>query len=244
LPQVSAVSASWSYGYASNTVTIVNEESQLAQFVAQGKVFFASSGDAGQAPGYGPSYPAASDWFTSVGGTTVHAVSPSGGSPADTAWLFSGGGPSPWAAMPSWQSAFIGSDQVAANTRERAVPDVVAVADPLHSPVATYFKQRWTLEGGTSVGAPAWAGIAALLGQQLADNGTSLAARVAAAPGGFNALLYRSNLLAGADPALQPLAGGTTFFQGTTCATCSVVPGYNDVAGLGTPDVAQLVLGF
>lgn len=243
LPQVSAVSASWGYGYASNASMIVNEDSQLAQFVAQGKVFFASSGDSGQIPGYGPTYPAASNWFTAVGGTTIHAVSANGG-PADTAWVFSGGGPSPWVAMPIWQSDFIGAAQVAANTRERAVPDVVAVADPLHSPVAMYFKQRWMLEGGTSVSAPAWAGIAALLGQQLANNGTSLAARVAAAPGGFNALLYRSNLLAGSDPALQPLAGGTSFFQGSPCTTCSVVPGYNDVAGLGTPDVARLVLGF
>ena len=244
MPQVSAVSASWSYNYPANASTIMNEETQLAQFVAQGKVFFASSGDAGQFPGYGPSYPAMSAYFTSVGGTQIHSISANTGSLADTSWIFSGGGPSPWAAMPSWQSAFVGAAQTSVNMGERAVPDVVAVADPLHSPVALYFEQHWTLEGGTSVGSPVWAGIAALLGQQLADSGTTLAARVAATPGGFNRLLYRSNLFAGSDPALQPLAAGTSFSQGLTCATCSVGPGYNDVAGLGSPDVASLLSAF
>ena len=241
LPQVSVVSASWSYDYATNSSTIANEEPQLAQFVAQGKVFFASSGDAGQFPGQGPSYPAASAYFTSVGGTQIHSVAATA---LDTAWTFSGGGASPWVAMPIWQSAFVGSAQASANAGDRAVPDVVAVADPAHSPAAFYFRQRWYLEGGTSVSSPLWAGIAALLGQQLAAEGSSLSTRVAATPGGFNALLYRSSLFAGSAPALQPLAGGTSFSQGWPCATCSFGPGYNDVAGLGTPDVARLAAAF
>ena len=240
LPQVSIVSLSYAYNYAANAGVIAGEEPQLAQFVAQGKVFFSSSGDAGQFPGQGPEYPAASQYFTSVGGTQIHAVSPG----TDTAWIFSGGGATPWVGMPTWQSTFIGAAQGSANGFGRAVPDVVAVADPAHSPVALYFKQRWTLEGGTSVGSPLWAGIAALLGQQLAANGTSLAARVAATPGGFNALLYRSSLFAASDPALQALDGGTSFSQGLNCATCSFGPGYNDLAGLGTPDVASLVAAF
>ena len=241
LPQVSVVSASWSYDYATNSSTIADEEPQLAQFVAQGKVFFASSGDAGQFPGQGPSYPAASAYFTSVGGTQIHSVA---ATDLDTAWTFSGGGASPWVAMPTWQSAFVGSAQASANLGDRAVPDVVAVADPAHSPAAFYFRQRWYLEGGTSVSSPLWAGIAALLGQQLAAEGTSLSTRVAATPGGFNALLYRGSLFAGSAPALQPLAGGTSFSQGWPCATCSFGPGYNDVAGLGTPDVARLAAAF
>jgi hypothetical protein len=241
LPQVSIVSASWSYTYATNSSTIANEEPLLAQFVAQGKVFFASSGDAGQFPGQGPSYPAMSAYFTSVGGTQIHSVAATN---LDTAWIFSGGGASPWVPMPVWQSAFIGTAQASANAGDRAVPDVVAVADPAHSPVAFYFKQRWSLEGGTSVSSPLWAGIAALLGQQLAVEGTSLSTRVAATQGGFNALLYRSSLFAGSAPALQPLAGGTSFSQGWPCATCGFGPGYNDVAGLGTPDVASLVSEF
>jgi hypothetical protein len=244
LPQVSIVSASWGYDYAANANTITTEEPRLAQFVAQGKVFFASSGDAGQFPGNGPSYPAISAYFTSVGGTRIHSVSADTGSLADTSWIFSGGGPSPWMPMPSWQSAFVGAAQNSANLGERAVPDVVAVADPLHSPVALYFKQRWTLDGGTSVSSPVWAGIAALLAQQLAADGSALSARVAATPGGFNGLLYRSSLFAGSNPALQALAGGASFSQGLTCATCSAGPGYNDAAGLGTPDVASLVAGF
>ena len=241
LPQVTAVSASWSYDYASNAFTIATEESQLAQFVAQGKVFFASSGDAGQSPGQGPSYPAASAYFTAVGGTQIHSVAAAN---LDTAWIFSGGGAALSVPMPFWQSALVGSAQTSANAGDRAVPDVVAVADPARSPVALYFKQRWTLEGGTSVSSPLWAGIAALLGQQLANEGTSLSARVAATPGGFNALLYRGSLLSGAHPALQPLAGGTSFSHGLPCATCGFGVGYNDLAGLGTPDVASLVSAF
>ncbi|MBC7665602.1 MAG: S53 family peptidase [Caulobacter sp.] len=244
LPQVTAVSASWGYDYAATVGTIPDEEFLLAQFVAQGKVFFASSGDAGQLPGFGPTYPAISTYFTSVGGTRIQAVAPSAGASSDTGWLFSGGGATPWMAMPSWQQAFVGSSQVLVNTDERAVPDVTAVADPAHSPVAMYFRQRWTMEGGTSVGAPLWAGIAALIAQQKAAAGTSLAASVAAAPGGFNGLLYRGNLFATANPALEALAGGTSFAQEVSCGSCSVVPGYNDVAGLGTPDVASLIAAF
>ncbi len=244
LPGVTAVSASWGYNYAASAGTIPDEEFQLSQFVAQGKVLFASSGDAGQFPGGGPTYPAISPSFTSVGGTQVHAVAPAAGGSSDTGWFYSGGGPTPFMAVPAWQQTFIGTAQNFANGSKRAVPDVTAVADFVHSPVAMYFRQRWTMEGGTSVGAPLWAGIAALVAQQQAANGTTLAARVAATPGGFNGLLYRSSLSTASSPALQALAGGSTFSQDEACATCSVVPGYNDVAGLGTPDVARLISAF
>jgi len=244
LPQVTAVSASWGYDYGATAGTIPNEEFQLSQFVAQGKAFFASSGDAGQFPGSGPAYPAISAYFTSVGGTRINAVAPNAGGSSDTGWIFSGGGASSWMPMPAWQQAFIGSSQDVVNMYERAVPDVSAVADPAHSPVAMYFRQRWTMEGGTSVAAPLWAGIAALIAQQQAADGTSLAARVAATPGGFNGLLYRGSLFAASNPALQALAGGTSFAQELSCGSCGVVPGYNDVAGLGTPDVARLIAAF
>ena len=247
LPQVGIVSISYSFDYGKGAGSIPDEEFELAQFVAQGKVFFASSGDAGQFPGSGagPSYPALSPSFTSVGGTQIHAVTPAaGGASSDTGWQFSGGGATPFMAVPAWQQAFIGSTENALNTSKRVVPDVTAVADGLRSPVALYFRQRWTMEGGTSVSGPVWAGIAALIAQQQVANGTTLAARVAATPGGFNGLLYRSSLFAAPSPALQALAGGTSFSQGLQCSTCSVVPGYNDVAGLGTPDVASLVAAF
>ena len=247
LPQVGIVSISYSFDYAAGAGAIPNEEFELSQFVAQGKVFFASSGDAGQFPGSGsgPSYPAISPSFTSVGGTQIHAVAPgAGGVSSDTGWQFSGGGATPFMAVPTWQQAFIGSTENALNASKRVVPDVTAVADGLRSPVALYFRQRWTMEGGTSVGAPVWAGIAALIAQRQVASGTTLAARVAATPGGFNGLLYRSSLFAAPSPALQALAGGTSFSQGLQCSTCSVVPGYNDVAGLGTPDVASLVDAF
>lgn len=244
LPAVTAVSASWGYNYAADASQIPNEETQLAQFVAQGKAFFASSGDAGQFPGSGPTYPAISAYFTAVGGTRIHAVAPAAGTSSDTSWQFSGGGFTPWMAVPAWQQTFIGATENALNTGKRAVPDVSAVADVAHSPVAMYFRQRWVLEGGTSVGAPVWAGIAALIAQQQVANGTTLAARVAGTPGGFNGLLYRSQLFDAATPALQALAGGTSFAQALACSTCSVVPGYNDVAGLGTPDVASLITSF
>ena len=142
--------------------------------------------------------------------------------------------------MPAWQSAYVGSAIVSANGAMRAAPDVAAVADGQHSAVAIYYKQRWLMSGGTSAGSPIWAGISALFGQYLAGKNASLAAKVKATPGGFNGLLYQSALTQGANPGFHDIVAGSNDLSGVACAVCAAAAGFDDVTGIGTPDVGNL----
>src|SRR5262249_18578150 len=112
-----------------------------------------SSGDSG----YGVEFPAASQYVTAVGGTSLNS---SGGTFTETTWSGAGSGCSKYIPKPSWQR-----DAGCAN---RTVADVSAVADPATG-VAVYDSyghgQRnkgWMQFGGTSVAAPIIASIYAL----------------------------------------------------------------------------------
>lgn len=110
----------------------------------------ASSGDSG----YGPQFPAASQYVTAVGGTTLMR---SGQSWRESAWANAGSGCSQYIAKPAWQE----DTQCA----RRTIADVAAVADPA-SGVAAYNSSDggWVVFGGTSVSAPIIAGVYALAG--------------------------------------------------------------------------------
>jgi hypothetical protein len=240
-PGVVAVSMSFSI-YGQSAATLQAQDQLLAGFISsQGTSFFAASGDSGNS-WQGAGYPAQSPYVTAVGGTRLNAVAPAG--PADTAWPYSSGGASSYAAMPAWQSSYLGATIAAANGGLRATPDVAAVADYQHSAVAVYYKQRWVMAGGTSVSTPLWAGVSALLAQHLAALGSSLPAHVQASAGGFNGLLYRAALSQGAQPGLRDVVAGSNDLTLTPCAVCTAGAGYDEVTGLGVPDVAGLLAGF
>ena len=124
-----------------------------------GATFFASSGDSGA----GVQWPAVSTNVVGVGGTTLNFTN--GLFTTETAWSGSGGGLSAYETEPSYQSIY----QVPQANGKRAVPDVSFNADP-SSGIAVYDSTPyqgvtgWFEVGGTSVGAPAWAGIRALGG--------------------------------------------------------------------------------
>lgn len=121
----------------------------------------ASSGDSG----YGVEYPAASQYVTAVGGTTLNRASNSRGW-SETAWNSAGSGCSADDAQPSWQSS-VGN--ITGVCGKRAVADVSAVADP-NTGVAVYDSFRyqglsgWLVFGGTSVASPVIASVYALAG--------------------------------------------------------------------------------
>ena len=238
LPGVTAISMS--FGFSADEVKAVAgaEDARLAGVVAKGMILFASSGDYGHDPG-GPDYPAASPVVTAVGGTRILAVGGRDSVRREEAWRFGGGGPSAHAAMPTWQRNAIGAAQVAANGGMRAVPDVAAVSDVQHSPVAYYYGKAWGMGGGTSAAVPIWAGISALLAQHESDRGRSLAALVAATPGGFNGWLYQRAWHFGAGRAFHDIDSGSNEVEGP-CDICDAGAGYDDVTGLGAPDVAEL----
>ncbi|HKN98307.1 MAG TPA: S53 family peptidase [Pseudonocardiaceae bacterium] len=145
------VSNSYGGGEASAEVT---EESQF--YNHPGVAITASSGDGG----FGVEFPAASQFVTAVGGTSlVRANNARGWS--ETVWSGAGSGCSAFVTKPAWQTD--------AGCARRTVADVSAVADP-NTGVAvfdsTLFQglSGWLEFGGTSVSSPIIASVYALAG--------------------------------------------------------------------------------
>jgi subtilase family serine protease len=114
----------------------------------------ASAGDSG----YGVSYPSASQYVTSAGGTSLTKSSGARGW-SETVWSGTGSGcASASEAKPTWQKD--------AGCKHRTANDVAAVADP-NTGVAvydTYDQGGWLQVGGTSVSSPILASVFALAG--------------------------------------------------------------------------------
>jgi kumamolisin len=163
--------------------------------------------------------------MTDVGGTTLSTDS-SGKWIAEQAWFDvplsqgTGGGVSSVFARPEWQRG-VSRDQ---DAERRLTPDVAAVADPFTG-VRIVFNQQQVVGGGTSQSAPIWAGLAAVMNQYLLANGGALI-------GDLNPMLYR--IAAGAPlPAFRDIILGGN-------AVADAGPGYDQVTGLGTPDIDGL----
>ncbi len=124
------------------------ENVEDAHYRHPGIAITASSGD--QAA---PFYPAASQYVTAVGGTTL---SGSAGAWNESPWAYGGQGCSAYIPRPSWQKNIC---------KSRATVDVAAVADP-QTGVSMYdsLAGGWLVAGGTSVGAPLIASAYALSG--------------------------------------------------------------------------------
>jgi N-acetylneuraminic acid mutarotase len=169
-----------------------------------------SSGDAG----YGVEYPAASQYVTSVGGTSLTKASNARGW-TESVWSTdsihgTGSGCSAYDPKPSWQT-----DSGCSN---RTVADVSAVADPATG-VAVYDSYQlggWNVFGGTSVSAP-------IIASVYADAGTPAANT------------YPSSYPYAGTTALNDVTTGST----ATCTPaylCTAGPGYDGPTGLGTPN--------
>jgi len=171
----------------------------------------ASSGD----NGYGVEYPAASQYVTAVGGTSLTAASNTRGW-SETAWNGAGSGCSADDARPSWQSSL---SVLASVCARRAVADVSADADP-NTGVAVYdtfsFQgfSGWLVFGGTSVSAPIIASIYALAG-----NGSTVS---------DGRLPYSHT------SALNDVVSGSNGTCGGS-RLCTATVGWDGPTGLGTP---------
>lgn len=121
-----------------------------------GVVVTASSGD----DGYGTSYPAASPFVTSVGGTSLVKDTSVSRGWSESVWDGAGSGCSAYEAKPSFQQD--------TGCARRTIADVSAVADP-NTGVAVYFG-GWHVYGGTSASAPIIASVYALGGTPPADS--------------------------------------------------------------------------
>jgi hypothetical protein len=152
---VNVISMSWGFSEMPNEASYDTYFTTPAGHV--GITFIAASGDNGSVE-----YPAASPDVLSVGGTTL-TLSSSGSYQSEAAWFDSGGGYSRYEAEPSYQASV-------QTTGDRSAPDVAFDADP-NTGVQVYETDpgsnqgSWQAVGGTSVGAPSWAGIIAIVDQ-------------------------------------------------------------------------------
>jgi subtilase family serine protease len=173
-----------------------------------GITFVAASGDSGA----GALWPAASPNVLSVGGTVL-LTGPAGSYAGEIGWPSSGGGPSLFEREPVYQSGV-------QFTGRRTTPDVAFDAAP-QTGVAVYQGGTWQTVGGTSAGAPQWAGLIALADQARAQHGL----------GPLNQAQTRLYNLSTAD-FHDIVFGSNGYLAGV---------GYDYVTGLGSPLANRLI---
>jgi hypothetical protein len=162
LPGVSVVSMSW------GGPEMANEASDDLYFTTpvghQGITFIAASGDTGTGS---TQWPASSPNVLGVGGTSL--MINGSGYGGESAWTGGGSGLSRYQAEPAYQRGV-------QSTGRRSIPDVAFVGNP-NTGVSIYMttpsngQGSWQIVGGTSLGAPAWAGIVAIIDEGLVLNG-------------------------------------------------------------------------
>ncbi len=165
-----------------------------------------SSGDSG----YGAEYPAASQYVTAVGGTTLN-LNLDNTRASETVWSGSGSGCSAYESKPAWQSD--------TGCAKRSIADVSADADPA-SGAAVYDsygyqgQSGWFKVGGTSLASPLVAAVYALSGNTA---------------GAANSIPYSN-----ASSLYDVVSGGNGSCGGTYLCIAGV--GYDGPTGLGTPN--------
>jgi subtilase family serine protease len=163
-----------------------------------------------------------------VGGNDVGFVAESVWNDADGA---TGGGQSRVFKKPAFQKSLIPKD------KKRDVPDISFGASP--ATPGFFFggesKGKPAILcciGGTSIGAPAWAGISELISQA---NGAPI--------GNLNARIYQLGAMAdGATTGIRDVIAGGNSFNGVT--GFSAGPGYDKASGWGTVDMGVFVPAF
>ena len=218
---------------------VSGENALLAEAAVQGQTFLVASGDAGSEGCTLPVLstlavddPASQAWATGVGGTSLTSLGP----PAvQHAWSHSGGGVSGVTSMPSWQAGpgVIQSDSSGTScaapggTYCREVPDVSADADPATG-YEIYYHSGFLDVGGTSAGAPLWAGLVAL-----ADSSGTGGCSPGTPLGFLNPSLYSIAAGSSSASALQDVTTGDNNPGGSGASPAA--GGYDMVTGLGTP---------
>jgi hypothetical protein len=204
-------------------------------FARQGVTFIAASGDDGGASG--AEWPAVSPYVVSVGGTTLSLTS-SGAIASETAWSVSGnwwsgfsgsaGGVSLYERAPSYQTAALRG-----TTARRATPDVSSDANPntglsVYDSVSGMGQTGWFQVGGTSAGAPLWAGIIAAADHYRAALGKPSLSSVET-----DFLLYGLYTPSSYWTDFHDMTNGWNFAG-------SAGPGYDLVTGLGSPVAVRI----
>ena len=181
-----------------------------------------ASGDTGNPP----AYPATGPWALGVGGTTLD-LDADGAVLGESAWSGSGGGVSAYTPRPAWQVAV-------SSAARRAAPDVAYAGDPatgfaVYSSTPYLGQSGWFQMGGTSAGAPQWAGILAAANSLRAGVGKPVLSAVTST----GSTPLHTALYSGA--VRSALFDVTTGTNGTCGAVCTARIGYDTVTGVGSP---------
>jgi subtilase family serine protease len=213
-------------------------ESFYLRAAEEGVSVLASSGDAGSAnpdvsgdlyPFPTVNFPASSPWVTAVGGTSLYADT-DGNYQSETVWDYgqnaTGGGISQYFSEPLYQYLTLPAAAQSELRRHRGVPDVAYNADPA-TPILIYLSflpdSGYYRIGGTSEGAPQWAGIIAVANQ------------LAGHPLGFlNPRLYRLR-----GRGFHDVTKGNNGLEGVP--GYNAAPGWDPATGWGTPDASILL---
>jgi hypothetical protein len=207
------VSMSWGGTDASS------DTSYNTDFEHSGVTYIASAGDTAS----DLEYPAASPYVLSIGGTTLNLNS-NGSYSSESAWADGGGGISKYEALPAYQSGF------GISNSGRSIPDVAWDANPdtgveVYDSYLPKSEAGWIGVGGTSVGAPSWAGVTALADQgrstPLTTDSLTTRAQYDAAEGSLYATNYHDV---------------TTGSNGHAAGV-----GYDLATGIGSPQANDLV---
>ncbi|MER5730658.1 putative Ig domain-containing protein [Streptomyces sp. NPDC002138] len=186
--------------------------SDTSYFNHPGVAITVSSGDSG----YGVEYPAASQYVTSVGGTSLTRAGGTSRGWSESVWGSSSGGNgagsgcSAYTTKPSWQAD--------SGCAKRTVADVSAVADPATGLAVydSYQASGWNVYGGTSASAPIIASVYALAGTPAAGS-------------------YPSSYPYARTASLNDVTSGAN----GSCSSsylCTAKSGYDGPTGLGTPN--------
>ncbi|MEW2373848.1 putative Ig domain-containing protein [Streptomyces sp. NPDC006656] len=186
--------------------------SDASYFNHPGVAITVSSGDSG----YGVEYPAASQYVTSVGGTSLTRAGGTTRGWSESVWGTSSGGNgagsgcSAYTTKPSWQSD--------SGCAKRTVSDVSAVADPATGLAVydSYQASGWNVYGGTSASAPIIAAVYALAGTPAAGS-------------------YPSSYPYAHAASLNDVTSGANGSCGSSYL-CTAKSGYDGPTGLGTPN--------
>ena len=182
------------------------EVSDQSHYNHPGIAITVSTGDAG----YGTEFPAASQYVTAVGGTSLKKDGSARGF-SETVWSGAGSGCSAYITKPTWQTD--------AGCAKRTVADVSAIADP-NTGVAVYDTYRlhpggWLVFGGTSVASP-------------------IIASVYAVAGNAASVTYGSYPYAHTTSLFDVVSGSNGSCGGSYL--CTGAAGYDGPTGLGTPN--------
>jgi subtilase family serine protease len=187
--------------------------------------FVAASGDDGYVE-----WPSVSPNVIAVGGTTLNTAGAAGTYSSESAWADSGGGFSQLEPEPSYQF-------IVQRTGVRTTPDVSLDAN-VYTGYAVYDsvpydgQSGWFEIGGTSAGAPQWAGLIALADQSRAAAGQSNLNTLSVLTALYDTAQTSSTYAAD----FHDITSGFGFGFGKVAT-----PGYDLLTGLGSPKAPAVV---